>query len=150
MRKFLIPAALVSLALGTPANAESWFYIGEGDNDMFFADADSLVRSGDVVSLKLFSGMAEGYIDEGKAAYVYYYEGTAEYNCVSKQFRETSRTGYDDEYQSLGPIGYDPAWQTILPNSFAQTLSEFGCQGLWRDQPVTDPFEEADYFWFGF
>ena len=151
MRKFVLPIVLLSLAAGTPAYATDWYFVGEGDSDIFFADADSVVRNGDVVSLKLFNGLADGYTDAEKTGdVIYYYEGDSEYNCVSKQFRETSRTGYGDDYQSLGAIGYDSNWQAIPPNSFAHTLYEFGCLGLWRDQPIEDPFDEADFYWFGF
>lgn len=151
MRKFLLPVALISLALGAPAQAANWYFIGEGDNDIFFADGDSVERNGDVVSLTLFDGLADGYFDSEIAQdFVYYYEGRSEYNCVSKQFREISRTGYGTDYQSLGPVGHEPGWQAIPPNSFANTLYEFGCLNMWRDEPINDPFEEADYYWFGF
>lgn len=151
MRKFMCPVMLASLVLAAPAHATDWYFIGEGDNNIFFADGDSVVRNGDIVSVKIFDGLLEGYFDSEVANdFVYYYEGQAEYNCVSKQFRETARTGYGDEYQDLGPIGYAAEWQPVVPNSFAHTLYEFGCLGLWRDQPVNDPFEEADFTWFGF
>lgn len=150
MRKYLLASIAIATAMTTamaaPAHAESWYNVGEGDEDIFYADADSLSHVGNMVTLTAFDGMSDAITGYSKE--VYFWKSTMQFDCGANRYRHQDRAGYDENYAYVGAIDYDPDWHTVTEGTFGESLYQFACEGGWRDVPVDNPFDDADEYWF--
>lgn len=132
--KILLAAA--AAILSTPAMAESWYYIGDTDEGIYFADADSLAREGNVAKFTDFDGNVDGD----------YAKETIEIDCALNQYRTANLNVYDDGRNLTSSDSNVSDWNPIKAGTVAQDERAFACDGK-RNNQVANPFDEADDFW---
>ena len=146
MRRSLLVSTALAAAFAAPAHAESWYLVGEGDEDLFFADADSLVRNGNYLQVDIIDSMRDPISSDGTN--VYYLRGPANYDCGGKQYQNVSQQALDLSHNLVTGVDVDTAWQPVGAGTYAEVLFQFACDGSQRTQPVSDPFDYAEEYWY--
>jgi hypothetical protein len=146
MRKSLLLSTCVAAALAAPAHAESWFLVGEGDDDLFFADADSLVRTGNYLQVDIIDSMKDPLSSNGTD--VYYLRGPTNYDCSAKQYQNVSQKALNLAHAYVADVNVDTAWQPVGAGTYAEVLFQFACEGSQRTEPMSDPFGYAEDYWY--
>ena len=143
MRSAYIAGLCLSTCLTTPAAAEQWYRIATTDNSVDYADADTIRRFGEIVSVDVFRGFAglEGE-DSG------YLKIALDVSCADKRFRVTRGVAYDTRRQYVTTDEAVTSWEAIAANSIAEQVRRFTCDGALRDTPVANPFDDADEYWY--
>jgi len=142
--KFWVGLGL-STCLTTPAAAENWYLIATTDETTEYADADSIRRHGSISQVQIFRGFASGTGPQGT---VYYAKIAAEITCATNQFHLTKTDSYNGSKAYIGSDTTATGWETINSDSIADKLRQFVCEAGVRSDPVSDPFDHADEYWY--
>lgn len=143
MRSAYIVGLCLSTCLTRPAAAESWFRIATTDSTVDYADADTVRSYDDVMSVDVFRGFESADAD-GQA----YLKLALDVSCANNQFRITRGVTYDTRRQYLATDESATAWDAITANSVAEQVRRFTCDSAVRDTPVSNPFDDADTYWY--
>ena len=128
--------AAFAVLLPTPAMAESWYFVAANEDAVVFADADSLVRNGNVEKFVDF-------VDDDSTKYA---KNSIEMDCSQKQYRFVGSEFYDLTRKPISSEKGAGDWQTVQAGSVADALLAFACDGK-RDDKVADPFEAGQAYW---
>lgn len=144
MRRKLLPGLILTTCLTAPAAAESWYFIKTSDIEIDYADADSVRRTGNNVTLDMFRGFDFG---QGSNGDIYFIKHNLEFACDRSEFRDIgiSAWGYSRTYVTAPPM--ETQWRAINAGSTMDTLRGFACDGQLRSTPVADPFADAEEYW---
>jgi hypothetical protein len=130
--KYLV-LSLVVLATGaTSAAAESWHPFSRSPNNVFMADVDSIVTTGDITSVRVATAPRRGTAGD----YSHSVE-TYELQCASDKWRTAGVVEY-------GPDGVETdrypeenaAWEEVRPNTSPDFLNNIACEGARAQPPV--------------
>lgn len=135
----------LSTCLTTPAAAENWYLIATTEDSTEYADADSISRHGSISQVQLFRGFASG---TGPQETVYFAKIGAEITCANNQFRLMKTDSYSGSREYLGTDTAATGWETITADTIAEKLRQFVCDDGVRTEPVSDPFDHADDYWY--
>ncbi|HSG34999.1 MAG TPA: hypothetical protein VLA37_10720 [Sphingomonadaceae bacterium] len=137
MRNKTLLALTLTTCLTAPAAAESWYGLYADGEVIAYADADSIYRNGGNASVGIFLSHEVGD----------YHKWTIEFDCVNLQYRILGAADYGSDRQYLSTPQFDSNWLAI---DGAKSSSErgFACDGMNRDAYVSDPFADADEYWY--
>ena len=142
MRSAYIVGLCLTTCLTSPAAAESWFRIATTDSSVDYADGDSVRDYGQYISVDVFRGFGGDGADEG------YLKVAVDVACTRNEFRLTRATSYDPARQYLTADAEVTTWDVIAANSIAEQVRRFACDSVLRDSPVSNPFDDADEYWY--
>jgi len=146
MRASLLFSTAMVATLATPAQAESWYLVGEGDEDLFFADAASVSRNGNYIQMTVLDSMQYSFDSNGSE--IYYLRGPMNLDCGARQYQNLGTAGLTMGQSFAGNVDLDTSWQAVPGGSYAEALFEFGCNGGYRGTPINDPFGYAEEYWY--
>ena len=138
--RYLIALGVALVA--APAAAESWFYLEGDDTSVDYVDADTVYSNGSTSSAQVFRGL--GGEDSKEASYA---KLGIEVSCASSQFRIVSATYYDAARQYLSADSTASAWLAFGEDTLPPKVQYFVCSGIYRDDLVANPFDDADEYW---
>jgi len=145
VRNKLLLALTLTTGLTSPAMAEQWFMVATAPEEISYADADSLVSQDNHRTLEVFTGNLNGVGPEGN---IFYSTVKLEIDCGAHALRLLGGKDYDDNRQYLSASEFDAGWQAIPDDSVAQNFDAFACSGGFRANPVSDPFDDADIYFY--
>lgn len=146
MRVFL--AAMLLAGASTPAAAEEWYYVSGGDDNIVFADADSVRQSGEAVTVLGFFGSAEPLDVTGEPPVVIWYWITHfEFLCESGQYRAIRTDSYNESHVLEYSTDHSEAWTPVPAESLVHGLRQFACDGE-RLSVSGNPFDFTDEIFF--
>lgn len=136
MKHRLVIALGLTTCLTTPAAAETWFSIENSEWELTYGDADSIVRNGNAVTLGIL--MSHAPAD--------YHKQKVEIDCTTGQYRLQEVANLDSKGAYLATPEFDSAWQALATRT--DQLLKFACEGAERTIPISDPFFDAEEFWY--
>jgi hypothetical protein len=137
MRRKTLLALTLTTCLTAPAAAESWYGIFNSDEVIAYADADSVSRIGNYATVGLMLSHDIGD----------YHKWTVELDCPGQKYRILSGANYGSKREYLSTPDFETGW-VALDNTVLQTGQGFACDGTSRDSLVSDPFNDADEYWY--
>lgn len=141
MRQSYLLGLGLATCLTSPAAAESWYQIATTENSIDYADADSVRTYGNIMSVDVFRGIG-GTDDAG------FIKLAVDVSCANNQFRLTRSVTFDGSRQYLETADERSDWEAIAADSIAEQVRRFACDGSLRDSHVSDPFADADEYWY--
>ena len=147
MRKYLFLTTALAAALASPAQAAAadWYLVGQSDDDLFFADAGSVAKSGSYMQVDVLDSMGEPI--GNPAGDIYYLAGPIRLDCGSRKYQNRGNAALGIDHAYLADADVDSDWQAVTPGTHAEAIFDFACDAGFRDTPVTDPFSHADEYW---
>lgn len=141
MRRSYYVGLCLATCLTSPAAAERWYTLGTSDTTIDFADADSVRTYGDIISVDVFRG-----IDNASGSG--FLKLAVDLSCANNQLRVTRAVTFDVARKYLETDEEVTEWATIAPDSMAELVRQFACDGSLRGSPVSDPFAAAEAYWY--
>ncbi|MBO9499672.1 MAG: hypothetical protein J7496_15210 [Novosphingobium sp.] len=145
MRKYLFLTAGLAAAFASPVQAADWYLVGQSDDDLFFADAGSVAKSGTYMQVNVLDSMGEPIDDP--AGDIYYLAGPIRLDCSGRKYQNLGNAALGLDHSYLADADVDSDWQAVNPGTHAEAIFDFACDAGFRDTPVTDPFAYADEYW---
>ena len=147
MRVFI--AALLLAGVATPAAAEEWYYVSDGDEGIVFADADSVQQAGEAVTVLGFFGSAEPLdVKYQPPVVIWYWITQFEFLCESGQYRTTRTDSYNEFHVLEYSTDHREAWAAVPAESLIHGMRQFACDGV-RFSVAGNPFDFTDEIFFG-
>ena len=146
LRHKLLLALSLTTGMTSPALAENWYFVGTAKEEINYADADSLQVNGDIDGLKVFSGSLRGV---GPDVDIYYTKVNVEIDCSKHLIRWLGIEAFGDQRQYVTAPDFETDWISFTTDDAAEYFRAFACDGASREQQVSDPFDDADsYFYY--
>lgn len=137
MRKKILLSLSLTTALTAPAAAENWYGIYNDADVIAYADADSITRNGGNAGVNIFTSHNSGD----------YHKRSVEIDCAGMQFRVVAASDYGADRQYLSTPEFDSSWGAFS-DTLANGMKGFACDGTGRQSFVSDPFADADEYWY--
>ena len=136
--KYLVWGLIILAAGTTSAAAETWNSFSRSPNNVFMADSDSIVVTGEVTSVRVATTPLRG--DPGDYSHsieVY------EFQCASGKWRTAGVTEFGPDGAEIGAYPEEgAAWEDARPRTLPDYLKQIACEGA-RAQPPTWPTIQA-------
>ncbi len=144
MRSSYLVGLSLATCLTSPAAAEEWYQIASTDSSIDYADADTVRSYGDIMSVDVLRGF-EVPAEDGQTTYL---KLALDVSCAKNEFRVTRGVAYGTKREYVRTDEEASTWETIAANSIAEQVRRFTCDSSLRDTPVSNPFVDADEYWY--
>lgn len=137
MGKKTLLGLTLTTCLTAPAAAETWYLSYYSADVIAYADMDSFSRSGDSARINvLFSHETSDY-----------HTWSLEFDCQAEMVRilDAANLGIDKKY--LSTPEFETVWQ-LPEHPLLERLKGSSCDGAPLGNIVSDPFDDADEYWY--
>jgi hypothetical protein len=131
--KYLAPSlAVLVIGAAAPAAAESWHPFSRSPNNVFMADVDSIVETGDVKSVRVVTAPRSGPSGD----YSHSVE-TYELQCAAKKWRTAGVVEYGPDGAESGRYPEEGSpFEDVRPNTAPAFLTAIVCEGSRAQPPI--------------
>ncbi|MGZ9099011.1 MAG: surface-adhesin E family protein [Brevundimonas sp.] len=132
MKYHALGLIVLAAIIATPAAAESWHPFSRSQLNVFMADVDSIVVTGDITAIRVATAPRTG--DAGDYSHTV---ETYELQCATGRWRTAGVVEYGpdgaeiDRYPEEGA-----AWEELLPDTSPEFLKQIACDGSRAQPPV--------------